>query len=595
MKVTQRARLWFWSTAFLFLFVSAPAMAQRDVHWQINPHGFPTDVSVFVDVEERGLFKRDLRAGAFALSMDIYAGDQGGWLLNSQQVVAGWAGAQVIVMVDKSRSYTGEFNKAKRIMRAIVNYLDPRRDQLAIATAPAGGGFSEAKMETAFTADKNVLNRAIDRINPLPSGDKSGARICNALAEGLRWFPEQTSDRYRVVVLLTGGADKGEGNSNCVQDSYTKGKVPFFPIVFKLDRKYDDPRNSNKIKNKTHELAQKTGGRSIFRKSENDYMQFVGLLWNRIRSQYYLRYTFPCYRPMPAVEHGAMLKVEGRDADGIRFQATSTPPPTPVISAIYPAQASRKDVDDGNVDLTIDGSGFCGPVQAFVGERRINLKSQNPYRVVGSLNSSIESGKVKVENCFRKNGESPMKLQIVKPPKGAEASAMLTYLVLVIIGLVVFSVLLVALRSRKAKVTGAPSLSRPSSAPSVAPSTGGVAKTMALNAITRAWIEMKNGKTVDLFDGANIIGREATCRVPLEVPGISREHARIDLQQGQGLIWVEDLGSTNGTFWGPPGAAENDLTQLTKKHLLNSGDTVWIGGECFTVWFEGGTQTPREG
>ncbi len=599
MKVSQCMGLWPGLAIVISLLMPGVATAQRDVHWQINTRGFPANVSIFVDVERGGVFKRDLAASAFAVSMDEYAGDQGGWIMNQQQVVSGWAGAQVLLMIDKSRTYTGEFDKAKRVMRALINYMDPNRDQIAIATAPAKGGFTEAKLEMPFSNDKNTLLKTIDSINPLPSSDKSGARICNALAEGLRWFPEQPSDRYRVVVFLTGGADKGEGKGDCVKESYRYGKVPFFPIVFKLDRKYDDPRNSHKIENKTHELAQKTGGRSIFRRGENDYLQFAGLLWNRVRSQYYLKVIFPCYRPMPVTEHMSVLKVEGQDADGIKFQATSAPPPVPMITALYPNRATRKNVDDGKVDLTIDGSGFCGhpgTVKAFVGGRPATVKSQNPFRVVASLNSSIDTGTVKVVNRFGRNGESPVKFKVIKPPKGAEASATLTGIVIAIVALGVLSIFLVAMRSRKAKVKpGVAPSSTPNDGPSHAPSIGGAAKTMAMNSISRAWVERKNNEKIELQDGSNMIGREATCKIPVEIPGVSREHARIDLQQSQGLIWVEDLGSTNGTFWGPKGSTEDDLKRLERKHLLNSGDTIWIGGECLSVHFEGGTQVPKEG
>ena len=53
-----------------------------------------------------------------------------------------------------------------------------------------------------------------------------------------------------------------------------------------------------------------------------------------------------------------------------------------------------------------------------------------------------------------------------------------------------------------------------------------------------------------------------------------------------GAGFVEDLGSTNGTYWGPPGAAETDLQKLTQRKLLTAGDTIWIGGEKLTVSFD---------
>ena len=42
------------------------------------------------------------------------------------------------------------------------------------------------------------------------------------------------------------------------------------------------------------------------------------------------------------------------------------------------------------------------------------------------------------------------------------------------------------------------------------------------------------------------IGRGVTCNCRLEEPTVSAEHARLTYHHGQ--WWIEDLGSTNGTF-----------------------------------------------
>jgi hypothetical protein len=592
------------ATLVVALAIPSLAAAQREVHWQLNPQGFPAQVSAFVDVEDQGAFRRDLPASAFALSMDEFAGDQGGWIMNQQQVAAGWAGAQVLVMIDRSRSYTGEFDKAKKMARAIVNNVDPSRDQAAIAEFPTSGGFSESKLIQPFTSDKGALSAAIGSIKLPPKDDKTGARICEALAEGLRYFPETTSDKYRVVIFLSGGADKGEGKGDCVKESYNTGLVPFFSMIFKLDRKYDDPRNAHKIENKAHELSQKTGGRSIFRRAESELAQFVGLLWNRIRSQYQLQVNFPCYRPAPHIDHTSMLKVEGRDTEGIKFQAVSTPAPVPQISALYPQQAYRTHVDDKKVDLTIDGQGFCGgpgQVKVSIGGRQVNVKSQNPFRLVTGLHEGIDSGKVTVYNRFGQNGESAMRFEVIKPPKGAEASKTLMILVFVLVGLAVLAVLIVVIRSRRAKVPKAPPpLSDPGGGTGAAPAApqspaGAAAKTVAITALSRAWVEQADGSTVELKDGANVIGREPHCAIQLTVQGVSREHAKIEVQQGTGMVLAEDLGSTNGTYWGPAGATEANLQKLEKRKLLTSGDTIWIGGQKLSVFFEGGSGAGGEG
>ena len=586
-------QLWLPTAVLAACLVSATASAQRDVHWQINPKGFPSDVSVFADVEESGVFKRDLTAAAFAVSMDEYAGDQGGWILNQQQVVAGSAGAQLLVLVDISSSYTAEFSKAKKIVSSIIEYMDPARDQLAVATAPTPGGFQEATLEIPFNSDPVTLTAAVQNLKALPSDDKTGARLCYALSEVLKFFPEKPQDKYRAVIIITGGADKGEGKGDCVKDSYINGLVPFFPIVLKLDKKYDDPKNAHKIENSTHDLAQNTGGRSIFRQSENSYKQFVGLIWNRVRSQYYLRVMYPCYQPMPAVEHTSVLKVESRDAEPIKFQATSAPAPTPTVTAFYPSQADSKNVEDGNVDLTVDGTGFCGPpgsVKVAVNDVQAAVKSQNPFRVTATLNAGHKTGTVKVVNRYGETGESTAKFEVVKPPKGSETTGTLTILVAAILGFAVLAILIVALRSRKAAPGAAAQISPPA-APrkSDKPSAqSAAAKTMAMSAVDAAWIELPDGTRVDLDEGDNLIGREATCKVQITAGGASREHCRIEFNKSQGLIWAEDLGSTNGSFYGKGGGAEKDAVRLEKKQLISSGDAIFVAGQKLVIRFQGG-------
>ncbi len=580
------------------------SLAQRSVHWQINPNGFPEQTSVFVDVEEGGAFRHDLRGDTFSVSMDQFAGDQGGWILNKDQVRAGVTGAQVLVVIDKSRSWTGEFGKAKRIIRAVINGMDPTRDEIAIASAPASGQFKQANLEMTFTADKTALTQAVDRLSTLSSDE--GARFCEALTEALSWFPETTTNKYRAVIFLSAGADKGEGQGDCVKESYEKGLIPFFPITLKLDRRYDDPRRSHKIENAAYDLAKNTGGRSIFRETENDYMQFVKLFWNRVRSQFNLLVTFPCYQPQPETFHGSVLKVQGKDADAIRFRAVSQPAPTPQITALYPPSATRQQVEDG-AELTIDGQGFCHPKAVSIGGMPVSgIESDNPYRVVAELGSNIETGTVKLCNVFGKCGESPMNFVLAKPPKGSEAFNTLVVLVMLLVLFGVLSVVLVAMRSRKARIPAKPpaALDAPETKPGAqAPAAAAlvqkpsapVAKTMALSTIEKARVEMPGGEVVALRSGPNTIGREAPAQIVLAVNGVSREHARFTLESEKGLLWLEDLGSTNGTFYGPPGADEQQLKKLERKRLVGSGDTVWIGGKKMTVKFEGGTSGGKEG
>jgi hypothetical protein len=176
-----------------------------------------------------------------------------------------------------------------------------------------------------------------------------------------------------------------------------------------------------------------------------------------------------------------------------------------------------------------------------------------------------------------------------------------------IVALVVVAVVIVALRSRKARVpaggpAAAPSVPPPAAAPApaakpaAAPAAGGAPKTMAISKLTRVWIARADGSAVDLEQGTNLIGREPHCKVIVEITGVSREHAKIDADMNTGAVFVEDLGSTNGTYWGPEGAAETNLERLSQRKLLTSGDTVWIGGEKLSVFFESASAgAPQEG
>jgi DNA-binding winged helix-turn-helix (wHTH) protein len=77
------------------------------------------------------------------------------------------------------------------------------------------------------------------------------------------------------------------------------------------------------------------------------------------------------------------------------------------------------------------------------------------------------------------------------------------------------------------------------------------------------WI-VWSGREIALHDGDNIIGRDPGATVRLDLPSVSRRHARIVVSP-EGAI-VEDLGSKNGTLLRKeriPGAARlNDFDEL---------------------------------
>ncbi len=82
----------------------------------------------------------------------------------------------------------------------------------------------------------------------------------------------------------------------------------------------------------------------------------------------------------------------------------------------------------------------------------------------------------------------------------------------------------------------------------------------------RTWLAWDD-RVLLLGEGENIIGRDPRCGVWLDMPGVSRRHARI-LVAGD-MVQIEDLGSKNGTFVGDDAVSD-------PRRLLD-GDAVQIG------------------
>lgn len=78
---------------------------------------------------------------------------------------------------------------------------------------------------------------------------------------------------------------------------------------------------------------------------------------------------------------------------------------------------------------------------------------------------------------------------------------------------------------------------------------------------------LEQGKTLEVVDSA-VVGRAPTNGVSIDGDEFaSAQHARI--QATSDGVWIEDLGSTNGTFV--------NGSRVTAKRLLQPGDVVRIG------------------
>lgn len=75
-------------------------------------------------------------------------------------------------------------------------------------------------------------------------------------------------------------------------------------------------------------------------------------------------------------------------------------------------------------------------------------------------------------------------------------------------------------------------------------------------------------------DGSVTIGRDAECELPLGDGSVSRRHAVVSIDE-DGQIWVEDLGSTNGT--------SVDHRPVVGRTALAPGATLLVGGVTLRV------------
>jgi DNA-binding winged helix-turn-helix (wHTH) protein len=82
-----------------------------------------------------------------------------------------------------------------------------------------------------------------------------------------------------------------------------------------------------------------------------------------------------------------------------------------------------------------------------------------------------------------------------------------------------------------------------------------------------AYLIKPDGQALPIRESQSVVGRGADVRVRLDLPGISRHHARITIVNGEAT--VEDLQSKNGTF------VRGE--RIARAQTLMSGDELGLG------------------
>ena len=86
------------------------------------------------------------------------------------------------------------------------------------------------------------------------------------------------------------------------------------------------------------------------------------------------------------------------------------------------------------------------------------------------------------------------------------------------------------------------------------------------------------GEVYALEQEETMVGRDLANDIAISDPEVSRRHARFVVKEG--IVFVEDLGSTNGTFL-------ND-TRLSSPQPLRPGDTITFGDKIVMTFEEAG-------
>jgi signal transduction histidine kinase len=81
-----------------------------------------------------------------------------------------------------------------------------------------------------------------------------------------------------------------------------------------------------------------------------------------------------------------------------------------------------------------------------------------------------------------------------------------------------------------------------------------------------------HGRTFDIEGESSVIGRDPSCEVSLRDPGVSRNHARLELRNGQ--LTLKDSGSSNGTLVNGVRASET---------AIQTGDQIRVGNTVLAV------------
>lgn len=109
-----------------------------------------------------------------------------------------------------------------------------------------------------------------------------------------------------------------------------------------------------------------------------------------------------------------------------------------------------------------------------------------------------------------------------------------------------------------------------------------VIKTKTGNAVGRKLVgllvsydQTPNGEVYRIYEGRNVVGRRATCNIPISSDeNMSSEHLLILYREAEGIFWAADQNSSNGTYIN--GEFVSERRKLATNDIIVVGATRFV-------------------
>ncbi len=470
----------------------------------------------------------------------------------------------IVFAIDTSGSMEGDkLASARAGVETLIAGLSPE-DQVAV---------------TSFADTVNIV------LDPISVDEASSDVLASLSAAGntalhdgafqaVRLAAQSTLAR-RAVILLTDGKEFGDvslSTRGSVLQFSGDSRVPIFTVGIGDDADRDF----------LHELSSLSGGESLFAPSAEELQDLLSRIGETLRSQYQISYQSSALadsRTHPftvsATVAGEQIQAEGKFTSKPVEPAVSLPALDEIL------KEGDSPVGTTVIEPAITAQGSITRVEFLLDGEVVHTTSNQPFRYV--LNSdALERGEhtlaIQAIDESGNEGVQEYRFDIT----GSSFNWGFVALVAGVAAAVALS-MSIYFRARRRRVTvvagkGAepaepdveepPRLDPDKAAPTT--SSARVASERVASFLARLVVKRgpEKGSVFDLRAEAAVIGRSEQCEIPLRDPdrAVSREHARIWWDGSR--LWIEDLGSTNGTKVNGRGIARAEL---------EAGDTVEVG------------------